>query len=162
LASSTTEKINVLVSTAGTAPEDFTVVSGATPVEIKSASWREYFYSISDYANQEVYVAIQCVSGNTGAIFMIDDIEISTSDADAIEDNARASAVRLTPNPAQDIIKISSVTPIKEVSVYNVSGKEVLRSTATTLRISSLPAGMYIVKTLLSNGQVGVSKLVKK
>jgi hypothetical protein len=162
LSASATEKFNVLVSTTGTAPADFTVVSGAAPVQVKSASWTEYTYSLNDYASQEVYVAIQIVSDGTGAMLMIDDIEISTSETGAIEDNAKANALRLTPNPAVDIVKISSVTPIKEVAVYSVSGKEVLRTAASTLQIGSLPAGMYIVKAVLSNGNISISKLVKK
>ncbi|MDR1951535.1 MAG: choice-of-anchor J domain-containing protein, partial [Bacteroidales bacterium] len=161
LTSAATEKFRVLVSTTGTSPADFTVVSGSTPIEVKTATWTKYSYDISSYARQNVHIAIQCISDATGAMFMIDDIEIYTSDEGSIEDNVRAEAIKLTPNPANSVVKISSATPIKESVIYNVSGKEVLRSTATTIQIDSLPTGIYIVKTLLSDGTISVSKLIK-
>ena len=68
------ERFNVGVSTTGTAPADFTIISGATYIEAPMA-WTEYNYDLSAYAGMDVYVAIQCVSYDA-FIFMIDNLVI--------------------------------------------------------------------------------------
>ena len=68
------ERFNVAVSTTTPDPDEFTVISGATYIEAPMA-WTEYSYDLSDYAGQDIYVAIQCVSYDA-FIFMIDDLVI--------------------------------------------------------------------------------------
>jgi len=68
------ERFNVAVSTTTPDPGDFTVISGPTYIEAPMA-WTEYSYDLSDYAGQDIYVAIQCVSYDA-FIFMIDDLMI--------------------------------------------------------------------------------------
>lgn len=68
------ERFNVAVSTTTNDPGDFTVISGASYIEAPIA-WTEYNFDLSDYAGQEIYVAIQCVSYDA-FVFMVDDIVI--------------------------------------------------------------------------------------
>jgi len=68
------EKFNVGVSTTGTQPEDFTIISGSTPVSAPT-EWTEYNYILSDYADDSVYIAIQCVSSDV-YVFMVDDVRV--------------------------------------------------------------------------------------
>jgi hypothetical protein len=69
------ERFKVAVSTTGTAPADFTVISAGTYVTAPIA-WTEYSYDLSAYAGQEIYVAINCVSSDAFAFF-VDDITFS-------------------------------------------------------------------------------------
>ncbi len=69
------EKINVAVSTTSANPEDFTVISGGTPLEVPT-SWTQYAYELSAYSGNDIYIAIQCVSFDT-FILMIDDITVT-------------------------------------------------------------------------------------
>jgi hypothetical protein len=70
-------RIRVVMSTTGTNVEDFKVVlsSGWMGSEILGIgeSWTELSFDLSAYAGQEVYLAINCVSWNSGPL-MIDDI----------------------------------------------------------------------------------------
>lgn len=79
------ERFNVAVSTTGSNPEDFEVISGSTYIEVPM-EWTEYNYDLSDYAGEDIYVAIQCVS-NDAFIFMIDDIVIEPGDEPSNCDN---------------------------------------------------------------------------
>jgi len=69
------EKFNVAVSTTTNDPDDFTVISGGTPVAAPVA-WTEYSYDLSAYAGEDVYIAIQCVSFDA-FVFMIDDLVVT-------------------------------------------------------------------------------------
>jgi hypothetical protein len=68
------ERFKVGVSTTGTAPADFTIISGAEYVEAP-ITWNQYSYSLNQYAGQEIYVGIQCVS-NDAFIFFVDDVAV--------------------------------------------------------------------------------------
>ncbi|MDY0151520.1 MAG: choice-of-anchor J domain-containing protein [Candidatus Cloacimonas sp.] len=66
------ERFKVGVSTTGTAPANFTIISGATYVSAPVA-WTEYTYALDAYAGQQVYLGIQCLS-NDAFIFAVDDV----------------------------------------------------------------------------------------
>jgi hypothetical protein len=71
------EKYKVGISTTDTNPASFTFISGTLPLTADTF-WTKKTFSLSAYKNQQVYVAIQCVSDNA-FIFMIDDLEISAT-----------------------------------------------------------------------------------
>ncbi|HPI24881.1 MAG TPA: choice-of-anchor J domain-containing protein [Candidatus Cloacimonadota bacterium] len=66
------ERFRVGVSTSGTYPQSFNIISGPGYVQAPT-EWTEYVYDLSAYPGQEVYVGIQCVS-NDAFIFMVDDV----------------------------------------------------------------------------------------
>ena len=69
------EKFKLGVSTTTNDPDDFTIISGATPVSAPT-DWTEYTYSLTNYANTSVYIGIECVSFDA-FVFMLDDIEVT-------------------------------------------------------------------------------------
>ncbi|MDD3235664.1 MAG: choice-of-anchor J domain-containing protein [Candidatus Cloacimonetes bacterium] len=73
------ERFKVGVSTTGTAPANFTIISGATYVSAPVA-WTQYYYDLSAYAGQPVRIGIQCVS-NDAFIFLVDDLCFDTPTA---------------------------------------------------------------------------------
>ena len=84
------ERFTVAISTTGTAPADFTVISTADHAPGKNYvvvdEWTQYTYSLKEYAGQQVYLAINCVSNFSSAL-MIDDIHIKgpiVSESDAL------------------------------------------------------------------------------
>nr|MDK2850164.1 hypothetical protein [Candidatus Cloacimonadota bacterium] len=111
------ERFNVGVSTTGTNPADFTIISGPTYVEAP-IEWTEYVYDLSAYAGQQIYVGLQCVS-NDAFIFFVDDFYVGddqvrlTSSREAkiapnaphidIVRNADATRSIVTPNPVKII-----------------------------------------------------------
>ena len=58
-----------------------------------------------------------------------------------------APAFRVYPNPTGDLLHIrSEQVPIENVNVYDLFGKLLLRSHDSTLRLGSLPNGIYILE----------------
>jgi len=66
------DRFKVGVSTTGTLPANFTIISSGNYVEAP-LSWTEYSYNLDAYAGSDAHVAIACVS-NDAFIFMVDDI----------------------------------------------------------------------------------------
>ncbi len=75
------------------------------------------------------------------------------------------SNVKLYPNPVTNTLNIDANSAIQKVSIYNVLGQEVLKSSpnsnSATLQTSGLKRGVYMVQTLI-DGKVSTSKVVKE
>ncbi len=70
------ERFNVGVSTTGTAPGDFTIISGTSYIEAP-IEWTEYTYPL-EYPGQTIYVGIQCVSYDA-FFLLVDDFCLSVA-----------------------------------------------------------------------------------
>lgn len=77
----------------------------------------------------------------------------------------------ITPNPTTGMVRITSSEPMRQVVIYDLSGKEVYGSTVDGQRptaseieldISTLPEGSYIVKITTTTGHTLHRKLIKK
>src|SRR5690606_17621694 len=67
------ERFKVGVSTTGTAPANFTIISPGNYVTTPAnATYVQYTYPLDNYANQPVYIGINCVSNDQFG-FAIDD-----------------------------------------------------------------------------------------
>ena len=75
------ESFSVMVSTTGTAPEDFTeLATETTPGALNT--WQKHEYDLSAFEGQEGYVAIRHQSnGTSGYILMIDEFKIVSESA---------------------------------------------------------------------------------
>lgn len=69
------ERFKVGVSTTGTLPANFTIISAGPHLEAPT-SWTEYTYDLTAYNGMEVYLAIQCVSDDA-FIFMLDNFHVT-------------------------------------------------------------------------------------
>lgn len=81
-------------------------------------------------------------------------------------DDIAKSDFNYYPNPVKNTLTINGEKNIKSVAIYNMAGQSVfnqkLNSNNSIFNTSSLPAGIYIVKAVLENGQVETFKVVKK
>jgi hypothetical protein len=69
------ERIRVLVSTTGVnAPGDFKLLSEGNYIDLPEV-WTYYSFNLSEYARQEIHLAINCVSDD-GFFMMLDDISV--------------------------------------------------------------------------------------
>ena len=69
--------------------------------------------------------------------------------------------ISVYPNPAQNELHIQSDLPVDSIQMFNLLGQQVLESKATTLDISNLTEGLYLVK-VISNGRESTYKIVKQ
>lgn len=159
------ERFNVYVSTTGTAPADFTKISGdpdtASPPD---ATWYEYTFDLDAYANQPIDIAIQCVSADQFG-FAVDDFLVTTTDL-AVE-NFFNQNFSVYPNPVSATLNISGKNNIalNEITISDLNGRVVRRVYAqgvnqTQLNISDLASGAYFLK-ISSDLGMGIKKIIK-
>ena len=77
-----------------------------------------------------------------------------------------ATNLSLFPNPANDMIKIEG-EKLQSVTIYNLSGKAQLQlklqgEESTTINVSGLKTGCYLVEVKTRKGKVNMLKFVKK
>jgi hypothetical protein len=76
-----------------------------------------------------------------------------TTGADVLEEPA--STISVYPNPAKNYLNIANVSGATTIAIFRIDGSKVFEDKAeqgkTTIGISSLPAGMYLLK---ANNQV--------
>lgn len=67
------------------------------------------------------------------------------------------------PNPTVNFIKVKTFNAdVKEITVYSIDGKQVASANTDTVRVTSLPSGVYVVKVMDTNGKVHTQKILKK
>ena len=119
---------DVLISTSGTAPENFTsVFSEATTTE----NFQQRSLDLSDYAGQNIHIAFAHHT-NTDEIedsygLSIDDISVEAGSC--IQENREEADILLYPNPASDVLNVSFVYGC-EILIYNTLGQIVYQDKA--------------------------------
>jgi len=98
---------------------------------------------------------------HSNALFFV--VEYSTIlGVDAINKNE----VALYPNPAKDILNISTVSPVKAVTLYTMDGQAIgsgyNAASNGELSIANLPKGLYIVYIQMADGTSVSKKLIKE
>src|SRR5690554_1273657 len=68
------DMFNVELSTTGNAAEDFTVVLESNI--IPPTEWTEYIYNLSEYAGQEIYIALRAITDGSQMRLYMDDVHI--------------------------------------------------------------------------------------
>ncbi|MCF8228188.1 MAG: choice-of-anchor J domain-containing protein [Bacteroidales bacterium] len=156
------ERFNVGISTTGIDPEDFTILNGDDYLEAP-IEWTEYSYDLSDYDNQNVYVAIQCVSFDA-FIFMLDEMCVLTTPT-GIENPVSGSKLKVYPNPATEIVNLVSEQAINEVRIYNGIGQMVYfaKPGSENFRINTFDfvKGVYVVQINTAAGIQSKKLMIK-
>jgi len=145
------EPFRVGISTTGDNPADFTIISSGD-YEETTGDWTQKTYDISNYDNQQVYVAINYI-GHINYIFMIDDILIETTlqndDVTGMEE-----CIKVYPNPSTGIVTVcSEILDISNsgIKIINVLG-EIVKTLDHTdqnkweFDLSGLPGGIYYIE----------------
>ena len=115
-------------------------------------------YEITQIFSLEVEVS-------DGALTDTASIKINILDVDEWEDEetlsiANASAM-IYPNPTDGIINIK-MAEFKEATIYNLSGKRIMRSRDNRIDVSSLSEGVYIIKLENGSGDLFSTRLIKE
>ncbi|MDD4310655.1 MAG: choice-of-anchor J domain-containing protein, partial [Candidatus Cloacimonetes bacterium] len=119
------ESFKVGISTTGTAPTNFTIISGATAIQ-PPTTWTEYIYPLS-YGTTPIRIGIQCVSDDK-FVFCVDDVTVegASPNEDPIVPVIATELKNNYPNPFNPETTISfSVKEAAPVTleIYNVKGQ---------------------------------------
>ncbi len=77
--------------------------------------------------------------------------------------NNLADDINLTisPNPVIDFLRIAADVDYESIEIIDLMGKRHLESTSGDVSIGHIPAGTYIVKLDMADGQIATRKIVK-
>ncbi len=121
------ERFKVGVSTTGTAPENFTIISGANYVQAP-VEWTEYTYDLSSYGRVPIRLGIQCLSDDA-FIFFVDDVTVmggpdsNPNDVVPVIETALQGNYPNPFNPETNIrFSLKEATPVA-IEIYNVKGQ---------------------------------------
>ena len=177
------EHFGVAVSTkSNTSADDFTTIAEWTLTSDTrlGEKWTYFSVDLSEYANQNVWVAIRHFKSSDIFILCIDDINISDfsthfnwrhsfaiphNDEVALAENDKILCIY--PNPVKNILVIESESELEEAVVYDIFGKsQNLRisesqNLRTSIDVSNLNSGIYFVKINTANGNI-VKSFVKE
>ncbi|MBX2829025.1 MAG: T9SS type A sorting domain-containing protein [Flavobacteriaceae bacterium] len=154
---------------------DMDVISGSS-VDGKVA-WFENMDGLGDFSSQNIITESLLGTRQVFAADLDNDTDmdvLSASQNDdklawyenttiaGVEDN-RALAVRLVPNPVDDLLTIQSHEPITRLTVYGVRGEKVMEreGNLTSLNVAHLPSGLFFFK-LEAVDKVTVKKVIKR
>ena len=74
-----------------------------------------------------------------------------------------SNTISLYPNPAQEVLNISSSNSITNIEVYDLLGKKVATNNNTkNVNVAALGKGFYIVKVVHENGSVVAKQFIKE
>lgn len=95
----------------------------------------------------------------------VDKITVYTLRSTATDDIKEADAsIQFYPNPASDLMMVTSKEGIEQLEVYNLSGKLMFseKEKVTHLNVNALAEGMYIAKMNTTSGKIVTKKFVKQ
>ncbi len=120
----------------------------------------------------EALAHVQCYSADYDFIGNTIDAYLATTDLGVMKykiidlplttTRPLANAIGIAPNPASGIVKISANSNVENLTIFSMTGQKVLESDKETVNVSSLNAGMYLVKVTLANGETASQKLIKE
>jgi len=70
--------------------------------------------------------------------------------------------ITVYPNPTADHIFVSGNKKVTSLELYNITGQKVLQSNENSMDLTSVTAGVYILKIKTENGEISSSKIIKK
>ncbi len=142
-------------------------ILAATPVleaTLPAVGTETVTFSLDDFAGQDVYVAFRHFNTTDQWILGIDDVSVTYGATGSLED-LQALGFTYYPNPVNDVLNLKADVSINEISISNLLGQEVYRSTPNMLQqtvdFSNLETGVYMVSVSI-DGNEGTFKIVKR
>lgn len=119
------ESFDVRVSTTDAEPSSFTTIASYTDAPYYSNGYQNYTADLSDYAGQDIYVAIRCNSVDK-FYFQVDDIDlVSAKKADAKKGFKNLTGKTIASNMKQNVLKANrmiKLNPVYEFGKRNAWG----------------------------------------
>jgi len=84
-----------------------------------------------------------------------------------IDNPTLENQVKISPNPTNGIIQITTSNPIKELQIYNLLGKQILKKSNSNqslnkvLNLKQLNAGIYLLKIHFDDNSSIIRKIIK-
>ena len=157
------EHFGVAVSTtSNTDPDEFTIVWEEDMTAKGPGSWHFYSVDLRAYQGQDIYVAIVHFNCTNQFMLNVDNVTLHRTYDKVVENNATLSVY---PNPAADLVTISSDNIVEDYEIYSITGAMVRRNKANdstiVIDVRDLPTGTYLIK-LRTSDTVQTQRFVKQ
>jgi photosystem II stability/assembly factor-like uncharacterized protein len=85
-----------------------------------------------------------------------------TSVAESHSKIAKDEKLTLYPNPSSGMVQINSFDPISNWQLFDMSGRNIMTGTDSTMNVTHLTAGLYQIRVQFPDGRISVMKLLKE
>lgn len=144
------------------------VVFYKAPNEMAVETDLDYFFQIGNQCAPGTSASITTEAGQAYYLFVVNTGGVTDITIDGTllgTDDTSLEGFSFYPNPAGDVLNLSSVNVIDDVVLYNLLGQQVIgekiNATSSQLNVSSLATGAYLMKVTV-NGQTGTYKIIKR
>jgi hypothetical protein len=142
------ERLRVMLSSSDSALDSFVPLHAEDWLAIP-ATWSEYEFDLSQYAAQDLYLALNCVSLDAFALF-VDDISVSGVGGELGHHELVPPSFRPYPNPSKGDFRLKSEGYF-DLTLYNLRGQKLSSARGIKEFDSSslrLTAGIYLLKVV--------------
>jgi hypothetical protein len=148
------DALKVLISTTGINKTDFTITAYNKASEDTNFTTKSY--NLQSLAGQTIRVAF--VQQSTDMFYVIvDDIKVATTVVGVNEVAAENTNFSIYPNPVQNELNINSVVSLKNVSIFNAIGQEIMNENVSgnhyKVNTASYNKGVYFVQIESEKGK---------
>jgi hypothetical protein len=140
----------VLISHTDNQPSSFKDTIGS--IEQENFEWtnREVNLSNIGYDDSSIYIAF-VLRTYDGYKLYLDDIQVRTEDPVGIEEKNDVQ-ISVYPNPTSNHLFITSELQIEKVQLFSMNGQLIVTETNSTLNISELDSGSYVLRVITERG----------
>ena len=127
-------------------------------------AWNRYDIPLESFTGVDKTKLFQFkVVGSGGKTVYIDNIYFHNNVVSSVR-NAKAGTVKVMNAEFAGLINVESETVIKQLSVFNISGQQMMSVTPgnnkTTVNLSHLSQGNYVLNVVLEDGQLSKHKII--
>jgi hypothetical protein len=137
------------------------ITANNTVIQIASVPGNTYFYNYSNPSPTFVKYFVGFYTDDCGAKsdYMVKS-NLVNSNSSSFVNQSQFANISIYPNPATSQINIITDQTINEITIYSITGQEMLKLNNTkTVDVSGLAAGSYSVKIVTDSG-VAVERVV--
>jgi|SRR5690625_39633 len=129
--------------------------------EVKYYVEDELQHTMNNFSLSDIH-GINLLHNNYGNDAYYDNIRITSSTLGVEEQEFEK--IKIYPNPTSDFVNIElqGAQNVKEISVYNITGKRIVSQNKTKVDLRLLPSGTYILKISMTDGQNLIRKVIKR
>jgi len=91
----------------------------------------------------------------------LDIFQISVYDETLGDNEFEIASLEIFPNPVSEVLSVKTDSKVDIITIYNMVGQEILRTTETQIDVRNLPNTTYIIKVQVGN-KTGSSIFIKK
>ena len=133
-----------------------------SPTQIVNSAYNEKLVTFT--ADASTNHGFRIIQNFGSASMRIDNVEITcTTCSTASISDIVDSNFTIYPNPANNIVNISSDSSFEKIEVFSITGKKVYSEKyIQAIPVNSLKSGIYILKAISNDGKIITRKLIKE